>query len=87
MTAAIEADIEAWLQGEIEVPCTIKNFPGIPCSRPSQWVMYVKCERCTTRKQFFLCQTCKEDGVDVGQIRHGPCGTRATVTWIERIKR
>lgn len=89
MTAATEVDLEAWMQGEVEVPCTLA-IQGKQCGCPARWVGYARCDTCGGgADQRFICDECYS-WLSAGGFPHGgprDCWTSVTVTWIERIKR
>ena len=89
MITATEVDYEAWLAGEVEVPCELWEFGILPCGSPAGFVAYARCSKCCDPpEQRFVCERHRKM-LGSALVGHGPgCDDiPVTVTWIERIKR
>lgn len=88
MSAATEVDLEAWMQGEIEVPCDLIKW-GKKCGQPAEFVYHCRCDCCQFTYQGFACGRCQKLFSIIGISANHEDGSVSTltVTWTERIKR
>lgn len=92
MTTAVMPDLDAWMEGEIQEPCTIRlnwdDGPSRTCGRPAQWVAYVRFDCGLPALSRFVCATCYAEvarGLVYCSAGHGESHL-VMPTWIERVR-
>jgi hypothetical protein len=93
-----DVDLEAWLAGEVVVPCQLTDYWGIlffqrwrvmigrhRCRRTATWLVTV--EPCCERTQVFMCQRHYDLTVAIGMpVGCGFCSKMLSIHRVERIR-